>query len=230
MPKQKDLKRVIRTRMQKTGESYTAARVHVLNAKPATKKPETPKAAEPDYAALAGMSDASVEKATGCNWKKWVQALDYAGAAEWSHREIADYVHTKFKTPDWWSQMVTVGYERIRGLREKGQRRGGGYEVSKSKTVAVPLSTLYKTFRNARLRERWLPGVKLTVRTATPEKTMRIRWDDDTAVDVYFTGRGDAKSQVAVQHRKLASKPDADRMKAFWGERLAAMAEVVKTK
>ena len=26
MPKQKDLKRVVRSRMQKTGESYTAAR------------------------------------------------------------------------------------------------------------------------------------------------------------------------------------------------------------
>jgi len=30
MPKQKDLKRVVRTRMRKTGESYTTARIHVL--------------------------------------------------------------------------------------------------------------------------------------------------------------------------------------------------------
>ena len=31
MPKQKDLKRLIRTRMQKTGESYTIARSQVLD-------------------------------------------------------------------------------------------------------------------------------------------------------------------------------------------------------
>ena len=231
MPKQKDLKRVVRTRMQKTGESYTTARLHVIHRK--DEKEAAPKA-EPqpttDYATLAGMSDAAVQKATGCNWKKWVDALDYAGASEWSHREIAEYVHTKFKTPGWWTQTVAVGYERIRGLRDMGQRRGGGYEVSKSKTIGVPLATLYKAFSTARQRSRWLPGVKLTVRTATPEKSMRIRWDDDTAVDVYFTARGDAKSQVAVQHRKLASKPDAERMKAFWAERLDAMATLMKSK
>jgi hypothetical protein len=221
--------------MQKTGESYTAARVHVLNAKPETKAAPAPaarkvKEPKPDYAALAGMSDASVKKATGCDWERWVAALDYAGAATMTHREIAEYVHTKFKTPDWWTQMVTVGYERIRGLRAIGQRRGGSYEASKSKTVPVPLSSLYEVFSNARLRARWLPGTKLAVRRATPEKSMSIAWNDGTAVDVGFFAKGEAKSLVAISHLKLASKADADRMKAFWGERLERLAELVKTR
>jgi hypothetical protein len=42
------------------------------------------------------MSDAAVKAATGCNWKRWVDALDYVNAHEWSHRAIADYVHEKF--------------------------------------------------------------------------------------------------------------------------------------
>src|ERR1051325_6468470 len=98
MPKQKDLKRVVRTRMRKTGESYTSARVHVLGKRDgAAKKPaaaakkaapaqgRVPRAAKPspkaktDYAVLAGMSDEAIAAKTGCTWEKWVNHLDYFG-------------------------------------------------------------------------------------------------------------------------------------------------------
>lgn len=225
MPRQKDLKRVVRTRMQKTGESYTTARLYVLDKKNTQANTALQ---QPDYSALAGMSDATVQKATGCNWERWVAALDYAKAPEMSHREIAEYVQEKFKVSGWWSQMVTVGYERIRGLRDIGQRRGGGYEANKSKTFAVPVSKLYRAFHEARTRRRWLPGLKLTVRTATTGKSIRMRMDDGSAVDVYFTARGDARSAAAIQHRKLASKEDAAQKKEFWRERLDALADMMK--
>ena len=55
MPKQKDLKRVVRARMRKTGESYTTARSHLVRgSEPAT-----------GYAALAGRSDATILEHTG---------------------------------------------------------------------------------------------------------------------------------------------------------------------
>jgi hypothetical protein len=69
MPKQKDLKRIVRSRMQKTGESYTAARHQILNK------------AKPDYAPLAGMSDAAVTKRTGHDWAYWVRTLDASSVA-----------------------------------------------------------------------------------------------------------------------------------------------------
>jgi uncharacterized protein YndB with AHSA1/START domain len=215
MPKQKDLKRLVRARMQKTGESYTAARLHLV-------KPL------PDYAKLAGMSDEKVKKATGCGWEKWVYALDRAKAHEMSHRDLARYIHDKYHTPDWWTQTVAVGYERIRGLRARGQQRSGDWEISKSKTIAVPMAKLFAAFRDARKRAKWLAGAKLTVSTATPEKSMRARWEDGTPVDIGFFPRGEAKSQVALSHRKLASKAEADRMRAFWTERLAALAAMFK--
>ncbi len=227
MPKNKDLKRLIRARMQKTGESYTTARLHTLDkkSKEVSRAPATER--RPDYAAVAGMSDEALKKATGCTWERWVVALDHVHATEMSHREIAAFIREKYKTPGWWAQMVTVGYERIRGLRDMGQRRGGDYEMTKSKTLGVTLRRLYAAFSSPRARARWLPGVKLTVRTATPEKVMRLRWDDGTAVDVFFIARGKEKTQVAVQHRKLPTKSDAERMKAFWAERLEALAAVV---
>src|SRR3982751_1111132 len=108
MPKQKDLKRIVRDRMEKTGESYTAARLQLVRKKE-------------NYAETAGMTDAAVKKATGRNWAQWVRLLDAEKSAQKPHREIAKSV-SSIGTPDWWSQMVTVGYERIRGLRDRGQR------------------------------------------------------------------------------------------------------------
>jgi hypothetical protein len=223
MPKQKDLKRVVRARMLKTGESYTTARLHLT-----TKQAPAKQAPAPDYAALAGLSEESVKKATGCEWHKWVSVLDRAGGKEMSHRELAAHIRETFQTPSWWSQMVAVGYERIRGLREHGQQRSGDWTVNKSRTVAAPLATLYAAFSNARRRALWLPGVKLTVRGATPGKTIRLRLEDGSPIDVGFSARGASKSQVAIAHRKLASKGDADRARAFWAERLDTLAAMMK--
>src|SRR6266581_3859616 len=92
MPRNKDLKRLVRARMKKTGEAYTAARAHIIR-KPRT-RPSTrlvaamSSASKQDYAALAGMSDASIKAKTGCTWERWVKALDQFGADKQSHRDI----------------------------------------------------------------------------------------------------------------------------------------------
>ncbi len=237
MPKQKDLKRLTRARMQKTGESYTAARAKLLAKKArrsarredVTPQPAPPApAAAPDYAALAGMSDETVKAKTGCGWERWVAALDAKGAASWSHGEIAEYVHEKYKIPGWWAQTVTVGYERIKGLRAIGQRRGGAYEANKSKTVPVPVEQLRRAVVDGRTRARWLPDAKPTQRKTTSEHAARFTWEDGTAVVFWFVAKGDAKSEVAVTHQKLANKADAEARKAYWGARLGALAELLK--
>ena len=72
------------------------------------------------------------------------------------------------KCSDWWTQTVTVGYERIKGLRAIGQRRDGGYEANKSKTFAAPAPVVFRAFAHARVRRTWLPGVTVKVRKSTP--------------------------------------------------------------
>ena len=226
MPSHKDLKRLVRSRMKKTGEAYTAARLQVL--KPGTRTPQA-KAERPgrepslDYAQLAGLTDTSVLKRTGRTWAEWVRVLDAARATERPHKEIALYV-SSLGTPDWWSQMVTVGYERIRGLRVKGQRRSGTYEASKSRTFAVPVETLFAAFANARTRRMWLP-VNVTVRTAVPHKSMRLTWDDDSRALLGFVSKGAAKSMVAVQHEKLRDKATADALRIAWSGYFDRLAE-----
>lgn len=228
MPIQKDLKRLVRARMRKTGESYTAARSRLLEKK-GERKPATngkaPPAPQGDLAALAGMSDAVVAKKTGRTWKEWVSVLDRDGAAKLAHREIAELLHGRHAVPDWWAQMVTVGYERIRGLREKGQRRDGSFEVSKSKTYPVPVAELWKVF--LRCKE-WLDGETLRMSKATKHKTMRMKWSDGTPVEAHFVAKDPAKSVLALQHRKLASRADAARLKTYWSERLVKIGALLE--
>jgi len=219
MTSHKDLKRLVRGRMLKTGESYTAARANLLKT--------NRMAAKPDYARLAGWSDELIKAKTGCDWDRWVRALDQAKAYEWPHREIARDVREKYKVPGWWAQTVTVGYERIKGLRAIGQRRDGAYEATKSRTYPVPLARLYRGFSDKRNRAKWLPGVALTIRTATKDKSIRMTWPDGTSVVVGFLRRGKGKSTVYVQHGKLPDKAAADKVKAFWDERLGALAELL---
>lgn len=227
MPIQKNFKKRVRARMQKTGESYTAARARLIEKRPVpapTQPAPEVRSSAPDLAAQAGMADAVVAEKTGRTWKEWARALDRAGAAALSHTEIARIVHERFEVPGWWAQTVTVGYERIRGLREKGQRRDGSFEVSKTKTYPVPVAELWKWFCRCDL---WLAGGKLRMSRAQKHKTMRMRWSDDSPVEAYFLDKGPAKSAVSLQHRKLASRAEAARLRTYWSERLAALGELL---
>ena len=217
MPHNKDLKRLVRARMKKTGEAYTAALSH-------TKTPKTPAAS---YAALAGTSDATLKAKTGCSWERWVRALDRHGAQQMSHRDIAALVNEKYKIDGWWSQTVTVGYERIKGLRARGQRRDGTYEASKSRTFNIPVTTLFDAWADASVRRRWLNGESVKIRTATAPKSMRLNWADRTIIAVGFTAKGNSKSSVAVQHTHLPDRETADRLKQYWSDRLDALGEVL---
>ncbi len=236
MPRDKDLKRLVRARMTKTGEAYTTARAQITKKSRAkTRTAAVPAhasqpivAAEPaDYATLAGMRDDLIKEKTGCTWERWVYALDRHGAEQMSHRDIAALVHTKYKIDGWWAQSVTVGYERIKGLRARGQRRDGTYEAAKSRTFNVPVTTLYDAWADARIRRRWLNGASVKARTATAPKSMRLGWEDGSIVAVWFTAKGPSKSAVALAHTKLPDRETADRLKQYWSERLATLGEVL---
>jgi len=223
MPKDKDLKRLIRARMDKTGEAYTAARAHLL----ARRSPP-----EADYASIAGMSDAAVEDKTGKEWRGWVRVLDDIEAITLTHRDIARYVLENFDVSMWWAQSITGGYERIRGLRAKGQRREDGkpglYEISKSKTFPVDVATLYRAFSTKRVRLQWLPEPDLTVRSSRKDRSMRVVWPDGTQVNAHFIDKGPEKSAVQVMHTKLPTAEAGEALRTFWGERLAELGARLK--
>lgn len=226
MTQNKDLKRLVRARMKKTGESYTSARAQITR-KPKTKSSAAesrPAASRTDYAKLAGMSDAVIKEKTGCTWEKWVKSLDYYGAQQMSHREIATLVSEKYKVSSWWTQTVTVGYERIKGLRARGQRRDGTYEASKSRTFNVPVETLFDAWADSARRKKWLTDASVTFRSATKPKYLRLDWKGSSTIAVGFLVKGESKSSVAVQHTKLPDRETADRLKKYWSDQLDSLA------
>lgn len=228
MTANKDLKRLVRTRMSKTGESYTAARTVLVARRPRPNPPALKQAAPPEeWAKLAGKSDAIMKTRTGRTWVQWVAFLDKAGAHEMKHPAIARLAEAESGVNGWWAQAVTVGYERIRGMREVGQRCDGKYDASKSKTFNVAVSTLYEMFADTRKRKSWLPEGVARVRTATESKAIRFDWTAGTRVNVNFLSKGPGKSSAAVQHERLASKADIARLKIFWDERFKTLAEAL---
>ena len=224
MPRQKDLKRLVRARMEKTGEAYTAARAQLLRKSEPARRVTT-HSEPPDYAAIAGMSDAAIREKTGCDWALWVQALDMARAYELSHREIAKLVKEKWNTPSWWTQTVTVGYERIKGLRERGQQRSGEFTMNRSRTFSVDVETLFDAWADGRRRRRWMGETGVKVRTSTAPKSMRLQLPDGAIAVIGFWPKGSGKSSVAIEQARLPDRATADRVKQRWTERLDALRE-----
>jgi hypothetical protein len=222
MTRRRLFKQLVRSRMAKTGESYTAARASLLAAQESkTKSGEKP---------VLATSDAAIRERTGRGWEEWFDLLDDWGAPDQPHREIARWVAEQLEIEPlaWNAQAVTVSYERARGLRAVGER-ADGFAVTVSKTIAVALERLYEGFFDESLRAAWLPDGRLQERTATPPKSARFDWGEGpTRVHVSFLAKGDTKSTVALEHRRLADAEEAERMKAYWRERLGALKSMLE--
>lgn len=217
MTEDKALKRAIRRRMSKTGESYTAARRHI--AKEGAPEPEPV-----DY----GQSDAAIKRGTGKGWEEWLKILDAWGAKAHSHTEIARYLNEEHGVPGWWSQSVTVGYERARGMRAAYQRPHG-YSVGVSKTYPVSAQKLFDAVADPRRRNRWLESGTLKVRTTHRAKSARFDFTEDgSRVVVGFTPKGDAKATIHVEHERLSHPDDVETMRLFWKRRLGRLAEYLR--
>jgi hypothetical protein len=213
MTRQKSFKRLVRARMDKTGESYTAARASLLAA-------EEPK---PTDRPTLTMSEKAIRRRTGRGWEEWFDLLDQWGAAERTHKEIARWLREQQGVDGWGAQSVTVSYERARGLRAVGERPEG-FSITASKTVAVSVDRLYDAFVDESLRARWLRDGQLRERTATRPRSARFDWGDgQTRVVVGFDSKGEVKSTVALEHARLTDAETADRMKRYWRDSLARL-------
>jgi hypothetical protein len=201
MTRQKSFKRLVRARMEKTGESYTAARAMLLAAE------------EPD--GWLATSDERIRERTGRGWEEWFDRIDEWG--ELTHREIAKRIAAELGIDPlaWNAQAITMSYERTRGGRQPGQR-DDGFAVTATKTLPVPIEQLFDAF---------LAQAELRERTSTRPKSARFDWDGgESRVNAVFVAKGEASSTVSVEHRRLADPDEAERMKAFWRERLPRLA------
>ncbi len=185
--------------------------------KSASASKATPKADRP--------SDVAVRRATGRDWAEWFGRMDRAGSARHNHTTIARLLgESSPELSPWWRQMITVHYERARGLRVTHQKFDGSFSASVSKTIGVPVAKLYEAWTDTRQRRRWLPDAPLKIRKATANKSLRITWDGGpSGLDVQFLAKGPAKSQVSLDHEDLPNVTAVSKSKAYWRAAIAAL-------
>ena len=177
---------------------------------------------------LAGVGDVAVSGATGMGWSGWLASLDAAGAATMDHKGIVATVGSLRPVSGWWMQMIAVGYEQARGLREPHERTDG-FSVSKTRTLSSTLERTFLAGTDASVRSRWLPE-EIAISKATAAKSVRGAWSTDgSRLDVYFYQAGAGRTRVQVQHSKLASSTDVQRIRELWAIRLESLEEELKT-
>ena len=166
--------------------------------------------------------------ATGHSWDEWYALLDEEGAQNMKHSQIARLVEDKYAQSGWWSQAITVAYERARELRARYERPDG-YSSSVSRTIDAPASILFDAWYDPEAREQWLPDTPLTVRRANRPRSLRMIGEDDaTTVNVTFVAKSETKTQVAVTHSKLPDANSVAVMKAIWAAALATLKRQVE--
>ncbi len=222
MTTQKTLKRRVRARTAKTGESYTAARAQVL-------RRADPPSPAPSAMELAGMTDKAMLRGSGKHIGQWLELLDASRASEKKHPEIARWLVAEYGIGGWWAQSVTVAYERARGMRAMRQRPDG-YAVSVSRTINTSPDRIADAMTDAALRARWIDDPLLRPGALRGRRSGTFDWDEPPSRVAYgLTSKGDAKTQIAIQHERLPDGESAERMKIMWRERLGALKELLES-
>lgn len=225
MTTQKAFKQRVRARAARTGESYTAARAQLI------RKADASGGATPvpiDTRLLAGVSEEAMMSRTGRPLADWFELLDAWGADSRTHTEIARWLVSEHGVEGWWSQSITVAYERARGRRVLHQT-AAGFSVGVTRTVVATPEAVTAAFRDPGRRAAWFPDAPLEVHEGYTGKRGRYDWTDPASkVWVDQAPKPDGRTTVTVTHERL---PDADTvatMKERWRaalDRLKALLE-----
>jgi hypothetical protein len=171
---------------------------------------------------------ARVLEATGRSLGDWFAILDERGANDLTHKDIAKLLTDECGVPGWWSQSVTVEYERHIGRREAGQRQDGSYEVAVTRTVPGAMDdVLARWLARVPAPEAGFAGVRFAGAPSTSRTEKRRAWrvtlEDGSRVEVAVSDKPVSTSKgagpaclLAVTSSKLAAKSDGDRWKVFW--------------
>lgn len=171
------LKSVVRARAAKTGEGYTTARRQLLAARPraetkamepeAPPPPKVPEVRDPRVP-RGELSNRTAIKSTGRDLAHWFKVLD---DLEKSHgrAQAADRLFSEHQVPAWHAQMITITWERARGLRQENQSCTGAFQVSVSRALAAPVEWIVAFINQPETRKVWLKGADPSLRKSIEE-------------------------------------------------------------
>lgn len=242
MTLKKKLKSAVRARSRKTGESYTAARRQLLalRQKAAPAAPAAPPPPPPKPSLTKGaVTDDACRKKTGFGLDHWFAVLDAFGAPAKGHTAAAAHLDREHGVSSWYSQGITVSYERARGLRDLHQSSAGTYRVSVTKSVPASVAEVVDAIQSADRRAAWLAqadpeigqalaaaftGVKpREVKTRGSDYAwLRFRLAGKTVV-LHVTAKPKGGTSVVADHSDLPTADLVELRRAQWRKALAGL-------
>jgi hypothetical protein len=137
--------------------------------------------------------------------------------------------------------MITVAYERERGLRAPNQSSAGDFQVNVSKVVPAPMAEVVDAFRSARRRAQWLKaadaslGRALDAALSGPQARevkvrdsalagLRYPWDKGR-VEIYVVGKPNGRTSVVASMTKLEGPEEVEERRAQWRAALQGLRE-----
>jgi len=221
MTTQESFKKRVRTRMSTTGEKCGAARRSLLaHASPPTAPGARTWVSEPD------VSEDAIRANTGHGWDEWVALVDSGPGRDAGHTAIAAWLVDAHAVSGWWAQSVTVGYERITGLRVPGQRPDGTFSVGRSRLLDVDRDALRALLDDDAGRADLVPGLTLVPRSRSGVKSPRFGVSDgdgEHGVAMFSLDPAGPRVRLTVTHERLGSAAGAELWKAFWADWLAVL-------
>jgi hypothetical protein len=169
------------------------------------------------------VADEALQRATGKDWDDWFRILDARGLEGFSHTVTAAWVAQEHGIDGWWAQQITVGFERVRGLR-RVHETADGFEVSVSKTFRHGVHPVWTAFADDDARIAWQVPPVLQKRTAVEDKSIRFdHGNDRSRVLILLTQKSPEKTTVTLTHERMSGPDDVERMRAFWRAQLTAL-------
>ncbi len=216
MTQQESFKRRIRERMERTGERYLVARQVLIER--ADSDGTRTWVGEPES------SEESVRAATGKGWEQWCDLIDGWSGNSAGHTAIASYLQSEHEVDAWWAQTVTVGYERITGLRLPFQRPDGTFTASKSRLVSGDTDSLRTMLLDATHRVDLFPGLDTELRSRPQSQAIRVSIGPGVA-HIALISHPDGRTKVTIAHEQLPNFDDVAEWKFYWSEWLDAIDE-----
>ncbi len=161
------------------------------------------------------VDDKSVKLGTGRDWNQWCELIDAWPGHTDGHAAIAKHVQDSYEIGAWWAQTVTVGYERITGLRLPYQQSDGTFSISRSRKLAISSGVLRERLLDDSARDELFPGQVTHLRSSRSAKTIRIEIGPGVA-GIGLQAIDDETTRVSVEHKRLPDAEDAPKWQEYW--------------
>ena len=191
------------------------------------------------------MRPEAAEKATGKTLASWFSLLDGKNAGELSHKEIASLLQGEYDVSEWWSQTITVEYEKHIGRRVLGETADGLFQLGVSRTCNAGAEELWDSICSSdffagitgennisviheTLSGSTKDGLEYGITTFVPPSRLRMKyklpeWDTHSILQIRITPKTEKKSTVSFHQEKLPSRESREMLKQQWAGLLSSL-------